>query len=64
MCIGDVVYLPIQEGFVKYIIKKIFDNSELLVISYKSKSQNWVNCSDVITDSDLRKIYDNEIIYE
>lgn len=64
MYVGDIVYLPVQGGFIKYVVKKIFDNMELLVITYKTKIQNCINASDVITSNDLKKIYSDEIIYE
>lgn len=62
MCVGEIVYLPIREGFVKYIIKKIV-NDELLVLSYKTGQANWVEKSDVLSLIQLQEIYNNEEIY-
>ncbi len=62
MYVGEIVYLPIREGFVKYIIKKMVDD-DILVISFKSKEPNWLNKSDVISLATLKKIYNNEEIY-
>lgn len=60
---GDIVFLPISEGYVKYIIKKIFDG-ELIVSSYKTHQLNCVNYSDVIDFTTFVKMYNNEEIYE
>ncbi len=62
MYVGEIVYLPIREGFVKYVIKKMVDD-DILVISFKSKEPNWLNKSDVISLATLKKIYNNEEIY-
>lgn len=62
MYIGEIVYLPIREGFVKYIIKKIVDDN-ILVISYKTHQLNWLDKSDVISLNHLKRIYNNEEIY-
>lgn len=62
MYIGEIVYLPTREGFVKYIIKKIVDDG-LLVISYKTHQLNWLDKSDVISLNQLKRIYNNEEIY-
>lgn len=64
MCTGDIVYLPIQGGYVKYVVKGVFDDNELLVISYKTKQKNWLYNSDVLTSEEFSKRYDNEEIYE
>lgn len=62
MYIGEIVYLPIREGFVKYIVKKMVDDN-ILVISYKTRQLNWLSKSDVISLNKLKKIYNNEEIY-
>lgn len=62
MYIGEIVYLPIRDGFVKYSIKKIVDDN-ILVISCKTKQPNWLCKSDVISLNKLKKIYNNEEIY-
>lgn len=63
MFIGDIVFLPTKEGYVKYVIKKIIDN-ELLVISYRTKQFNWVDSSEVIELEKFKNIYNNEEIFE
>ena len=63
MQVGDIIFYPTREGYIKYIIKKIIDD-DLFVTSYKSKQLNWLNISDVITFDDFIKIYKNEEIFE
>lgn len=63
MFIGDIVFLPTKEGYVKYVIKKIIDN-ELLVISSRTKQFNWVDSSEVIELEKFKNIYNNEEIFE
>lgn len=60
---GDIVFLPITNGYVKYIIKSIIDDT-LIVTTPKSKQHNWINVSDVIPLEQIIYDYSNKIIYE
>ncbi len=63
MQVGDIVFYPTKEGYIKYIIKKIIGN-DLFVTSYKSKQLNWLDISDIITFDDFTKIYKNEEVFD
>lgn len=63
MQVDDVVYLPYRNSFIRYRIKKIFDN-ELLVLSFKSFIPNCVPINEVLTTEQFTKIYKDEKIYE
>lgn len=60
---GEIVYLPYKGNFIRYKIRKVFDDS-LLLITYKSDVSNWVPIDEVLTTSEFAKIYKDEIIYE
>ena len=60
---GDIVFFPIKQGFIKYIIKNVIDD-ELFVISFRSKRTNCIDLKDVIKYDDFIKIYKNEQIFE
>ena len=63
MCTGDIVFLPTNGGYLKYIIKKIIDD-ELIVKSIKSNKLNWLTKSDVLTLDEFKNKYNNEEIFE
>ena len=63
MYVGDIVFLPVEGGYIKYIIKKKVDN-EILVKTYKSRMLNWLDVSQVLTFDDFINIYKNEEIFE
>ena len=60
---GEIVYLPWNNGFVRYRIEKVFDDS-LLVLTYKGDICNWIPIDEILTTDEFAKIYKNEIIYE
>ena len=60
MHIGDIVFLPFEGQYIKYKVKKIVGD-EILVVSFKDNSLNWLNISDVINLEEYLKITWKEV---
>ena len=60
---GDIVYLPYKGSYIRYKVRKVFDD-ELLVVTYKTGQTNYVTVDDVLTTEEFSKIYNNERIFE
>lgn len=63
MCVGDIVFLPTNGGYLKYIIKKIIDD-EIIVVSCKSLQLNCLDKSEVIPFQEFINKYNYEQIFE
>lgn len=61
---GDIVYLPYKNGFIRYKIRKVLEDNDLLVITFKSGITNYVTVDEVLSTDDFTKIYKDGIIYE
>ena len=60
---GEIVYYPYKGVYIKYTIKKIFDN-ELLVVTTKTLQKNWLTCDEVVSSEHFKELYNNEEIYD
>ena len=60
---GDIVYLPYKNNYIRYKVRKVFDDG-LLVVTYKTGQTNYVTVDDVLTTDEFSKIYKDERIYE
>jgi hypothetical protein len=63
MFVGQIIYYPYKNGYIRYIIRKIFDDS-LLVMTYKSDVSNCIPKDEILTTDEFSKVYHNEKIYE
>ena len=63
MCKGDIVFYPVNGGYIKYIITKVVGH-DIFVKSFKTHSLNWIDASDVIQFEDFIKDYKDEEIFE
>ena len=63
MVAGDIVYFPYKGGFIRYKIRKVMEDT-LLVLTYKGDVMKCVPVDDILTTDQFTKIYKNEKIYE
>lgn len=63
MFVGQIVYLPYRNCYIRYKIKKVCEDG-LLVLTFKGDVPNWVSPDDVMTTDQFIKYYKDEKIYE
>lgn len=61
--VNEIVYIPFYNGYIRYKIKKVFDDS-VLALTYKSGVANWLMINELMDTDTFTKIYNNEPIYE
>ena len=63
MRVGDFVYMHFNNGFIKSVLKQFIDD-DCVIITRKTHILNCVPKSELLSEEEFNKIYNNEIIYE